>query len=147
MAPDVAQLGLAAVITAIIAVLTFVVTRRWLSLSTDDSCPDPVASAKPARTPITYQIRGVPIGWTEPQLQAYLLEHVEKDSPNVTSLATEIHGSSGTATATFQGEPPEVIALPKPADQTGPTRYLAIDKDFLGVTTLYAPPPVDHLLE
>lgn len=138
MALDVAQVGRVAIVTAIIVVVTFVVTHR--SLSIKSSRQDPATSTKPAAKPLTYRIRGIPVDWDWPRLQSYLSEHASKFSPAVKSFATEIHGGSCTGTATFLGEPPQHI-------QVAQNKYLTLDKDFLGITTLYTPPVDDHELE
>ncbi|KAF7546312.1 hypothetical protein G7Z17_g8529 [Cylindrodendrum hubeiense] len=72
----------------------------------------------------------------------------------IKSLAYETHGQSSTATVTFQNIPlPLVketwsIQLPITTEnQHGRDQYLVLGDDFLGITTLYTPPPNDHKIE
>lgn len=145
MSLDVAQLGLATLIAAIIAVATFAATCRLLSNGSRHR--DQAISTTPTPKSLTYRIRGVPVDWDSPRLLSYLSEHVNNLSPVVKSLAKEIHGGSGTGTATFVGQPRREIALQESVNQTAQSKYLSFDKDFLGITTLYAPPVDDHELE
>ncbi|KAM0412754.1 hypothetical protein ACHAPD_007800 [Fusarium lateritium] len=78
--------------------------------------------------------------------------------PVVRSLATEIHGRSQSVTVTFQNASYYLQAIPagqtrsillprSSENQSIPPGYLALDGDFFGITTLYAPPLDDHKVD
>jgi hypothetical protein len=102
---------------------------------------------------LSFRLRGVPIDWAddEGELQSFL-EKVDATSlPKVKSLAREIDGSSCTATVTFRNVPTQFRhGRPVPSPVEAPAagaRYLTLDDDFHGITTLFAPPPDDHTVE
>ncbi|RCI15173.1 hypothetical protein L249_6880 [Ophiocordyceps polyrhachis-furcata BCC 54312] len=90
---------------------------------------------------LTCRIRGVPVDWDTSQLQGFLEEHVSVAPPVVKSLALEIDGRSRTGTATCPGKYPQRIR------QAKLSIHLSLDQDFLGITTLYAPPLDDHRID
>jgi len=94
----------------------------------------------------THRARGVPIHWDEEQLRNLLAVQCDSADPDIRSLATEIDGRSRTATVDFQDMPASYqIALPDtPSRGSQPIR---LDKDFLGITTLFKPPPQDHKVD
>ncbi|KAL6690585.1 hypothetical protein J3F84DRAFT_398280 [Trichoderma pleuroticola] len=105
----------------------------------------------------TFRVRGVPHDWNRDRLASFLAEHGYA-GPSVQSLATEIHGRSQTATVTFQDVPSQLkerladpakgIGLYIPSsDQHNRPRSLMLDTAFLGITTLYAPPPEEHKVD
>lgn len=105
----------------------------------------------------TFRVRGVPHDWNRDRLTSFLTENGYV-GPVIQSLANEIHGRSQTATATFQSVPNQLqellhdpangIGLYVPSsDQHSRPRSLMLDTAFLGVTTLYTPPPQDHKVE
>ncbi|KAI4862015.1 hypothetical protein F4820DRAFT_39340 [Hypoxylon rubiginosum] len=99
----------------------------------------------------TFRVRGVPHDWDRGSLQSFLAEQDDSANPAVRSLANEIHGRSQTATVSFQGTPRQ-LRIPLPPHPTGPTeptepQVLILDDKFLGVTTLYTPPPEDHKVD
>ncbi|RDA94471.1 hypothetical protein CP533_2296 [Ophiocordyceps camponoti-saundersi (nom. inval.)] len=125
---DVAKVALIAFIT--------VLTYHWLS----------TRSKRPVQVVVTdkhltCRIRGVPIDWDTSKLQCFLEENVGVASPVVKSLALEIDGRSRTGTATCPGEYPQRVR------QAKLSIHLSLDQDFLGITTLYAPPPDDHQID
>ena len=106
----------------------------------------------------TFRIRGVPPSWTPNQLRDCLAEEVAKQDdsarPTVHSLAQEVHGRSSTATVTFsnipcqlQTERPWAVSPPIAPNASGRPPVLVLDKDFLGITTLYCPQAQDHTVE
>ncbi|QYS92890.1 ANK_REP_REGION domain-containing protein [Trichoderma simmonsii] len=105
----------------------------------------------------TFRVRGVPHDWNRDRLGSFLTEN-GYTSPTIQSLATEIHGRSQTATATFQSVPNQLqerladpakgIGLYVPSlDQHSRPRSLMLDTAFLGVTTLHVPPPQEHKVD
>ncbi|KND87194.1 Vegetative incompatibility protein HET-E-1 [Tolypocladium ophioglossoides CBS 100239] len=141
---DITQFGLLAVV-AVVTVVAFAAAHRWLSSASKLTAL--ATSTKSATNHSTCRIRGVPIDWDIPRLQSYLAEHVGAASIDVISLAAEIDGRSLTGTATYSGHHPQQASLELSPDQTGRRQYLTIDHDFLGITTLYAPPRADHELD
>lgn len=99
----------------------------------------------------------MPLGWDDKQLESVLAEQDSTASPTVQSLADELDSKSRTATVIFQNLPsplrmlldgrPWQIPLPADSNQSTRPQSLTLDKDFIGVTTLYAPPPQDHKVE
>jgi hypothetical protein len=102
----------------------------------------------------TFRVVGVPVDWDLEQLGSFLVER-KSSVPTIKSLAQEIDNRSRTATVTFQDLPfspesrqSERILLPKPSDdQLSGDQYLRLNKAFLGITTLYMPPPDAHKIE
>ncbi len=73
-------------------------------------------------------------------------------------LAVEVHGRSQVATASFQnipkplqavqtGHPWRVVLPASSENRSARSQYIVLDGGFLGITTLYAPPPEDHKFE
>jgi hypothetical protein len=95
----------------------------------------------------TYRVRGVPIEWHKDQLQSFLADHHGSHDAVIRSLALEAHGRSKTGTVTFR----DVTQLPKTLrgclQPDVETQTLTLDDGFLGLTTLFAPPPEDHQIE
>ncbi|KAK2608998.1 hypothetical protein QQS21_002478 [Conoideocrella luteorostrata] len=137
------------VVTAFAVIITFVATRHWLTkknklleakvraglgggrLSRSDQPAGLESSAKVAKDYLTCRIRGVPLDWNEDDL-----ENCIGTTAHVKSLATEIDGRSRTGTATFPRDYPTRIPI-----NGSLGKYLTVDQDFLGITTLNAP---DH---
>ncbi|KAH8880966.1 hypothetical protein GQ53DRAFT_799429 [Thozetella sp. PMI_491] len=101
---------------------------------------------------LTFRIRGVPLNWDIHELQTFLAKQYDSASPVVRSLAVEIHGRSCTATVSFCNVPCQLqsgqswrISLPAISNQSAGS--LTLDTGFLGITTLYAPPPQDHEID
>ncbi|RKL27770.1 hypothetical protein BFJ72_g12898 [Fusarium proliferatum] len=106
----------------------------------------------------TFRVRGVPLDWDANRLESFLADQECSTGPVVRSLATEIHDRSQSATVTFQNASyylqaipagqTRSILLPKSSEnQSAPPGYLALDGDFFGITTLYAPPLDDHKVD
>ena len=106
----------------------------------------------------TFRARGVPLEWSGERLRSFFADQPSYDDPTVHSLANEINGHSKTGTVTFHGAPFQLRTLPKgkpwfillPRQDNSHAKrpqYIALDRDFLGISTLYAPPPQDHRVE
>lgn len=134
-------------VAVMLAILAVTITHLLHLRSTRSRVP---TSPKQVTTKsLTCRIRGVPIDWDAPRLQSYLEENGSPVIPNtwtVISLASEVDGTSQTATATLIGEYPRQLRLEASPGQTGPV-VLTLDHYFHGITTLYAPPPETHKLE
>ncbi|KAL6404711.1 hypothetical protein AUP68_11539 [Ilyonectria robusta] len=106
----------------------------------------------PPRDDRSFRIRGVPISWELKDLKSFLEDHQSSAGPNVRSLAREVHGRTKTATVTFRNvlafqtlHKDETWRLWLPAEHQSPRNpYLAVEDGFLGITTLYSPPPEGH---
>ncbi|RFU75120.1 hypothetical protein TARUN_7122 [Trichoderma arundinaceum] len=116
---------------------------------------EPNPNPQPTRVPkggSTFRIRGVPLGWDKNQLQAHLEFHEPASRPVIKSLANEIDGQFRTATVNFESPPtvektskPWYISLPESENDGAISNLpLRLDGDFLGITTLFAPPVEDH---
>lgn len=116
---------------------------------------DRSAPRNPPRDDRSFRIRGVPISWELKDLKSFLEDHQSSAGPNVRSLAREVHGRTKTATVTFRNVLPfqtlhkdEIWRLWLPAEHQSPRNpYLAVEDGFLGITTLYSPPPEGHEVE
>lgn len=100
---------------------------------------------------ISFRIRGVPTDWSREQLQNFLKSQENGSDVSIKSLATEAGEQYQSATITFPIVPSRLqkyphwdIVVPETFN-AGATRekHLNIDKDFYGLTTLFAPPPRD----
>ena len=117
--------------------------------------PRPADDHQPPKTAPTFCVRGVPLDWKSDDLRSLLARKHDSAAPDVRSLAVEVHGRSQTATVSFRNVPHELqmlrvgqpweIPLPAMSDNRSP--IITLDRDFLGVATLYAPPPQDHKVE
>lgn len=121
-----------------------------------DNSPPPTPETRSLpRDDRSFRIRGVPISWELKDLKSFLEGHQSSAGPNIGSLAREVHGRTKTATVTF----PNVLSfqtlhldetwrLSLPAEDRSPRNpYLVLEDGFLGITTLYSPPPEDHKVE
>ncbi|CAM1505177.1 Fc.00g108140.m01.CDS01 [Cosmosporella sp. VM-42] len=109
-------------------------------------------------TGFTYRVRGVPLDWDMEQLQSFFAGQLSSDGPMIKSLAGEINGRSQTATITFNNLPSQLqtrsanqnwnIELPKESEvRSRRSRYITLDRGFLGITTLFTPMPEDHRVD
>lgn len=117
-----------------------------------DSNHEPEGSKNPA-TPITYRIAGIPVDWDIARLQEFLRDINPAAPPVVNSLAKEAVAGWSTATVSFDAATTG-IKLPRSGESTSVSLPLAVgraratlDRDFLGMTTLFAPAPKDHEVE
>jgi hypothetical protein len=108
----------------------------------------------------TYRITGIPLEWDSQRLQTWLAEKMglsaHDSAVDVMSLATEVSNRFKTATVTFEQSDniqnattlQESIDIRLPQEETsGRPKYITIDKRFLGITTLFSPPPEDHKID
>ncbi|CAG9997203.1 unnamed protein product [Clonostachys byssicola] len=117
-----------------------------------DGKPDTSNATQRSDRGKTFRIRAVPISWDSNRLASFLRDSTDDTHPTVLSLAPEIHGRTQTATATFLRVPPlprgaKAWRIPLPAGdqlQNKRQKSIELDGDFLGVTTLYQPPPHEH---
>lgn len=112
----------------------------------------PQLERPPATKPkkeLTFRVRGVPNDWDGDKLESFLIERDSPARPVVKSLAKEFHGRSQTATVSFRNtfQLPLRISLPTPYGQFGELQKLTLDHDFLGITSLFAPPHQNHNIE
>ncbi len=115
-----------------------------------------VANPSPLKGEWTFRARGVPLDWDKDHLRSFLSGQDDSAGPIIRSLAVEVDGRRCTATVTFQNIPRRLqtpqarrgwqISLPTPSDQSN-RPCLTLDDDFIGITTLFAPPPQDHKVE
>ncbi|KAK7419112.1 hypothetical protein QQZ08_010982 [Neonectria magnoliae] len=152
--PDAGQFSL----LAIVAIFTLLTCRWILGGCAPQASKSSLSDSEPRKDGRTFCVRGVPLGWDEERLQSFLVNYESSADPIVKSLADEIHGRSRTATVTFQNIPLPLqalrtgqawsIVLPKPSeDHSTRSQYLALDDGFLGITTLYTPPPDSHRVD
>ncbi|RYP57748.1 hypothetical protein DL769_009308 [Monosporascus sp. CRB-8-3] len=133
--------------------------HRWLFSRLIPSSPKPVCSTRvpalTAKDARTFRVRGVPLGWDADRLRSFLENQDDLGGAAVESLTLEIHGRSSSGTVTFRDVPAALKAL-RPektwdlAPQSGPgarSECLSLDADFLGMTTLFAPPEEDHRVD
>lgn len=98
----------------------------------------------------------MPLGWGRERLQAFLTSHENlADVVFVASLAREANAESQSATVTFEnvnlsrwpGGTYECLLPHEDSDSALFDQSLSIEKDFIGLTTLYEPPSRDHKIE
>ncbi|KAK1962871.1 hypothetical protein LY78DRAFT_642439 [Colletotrichum sublineola] len=94
-----------------------------------------------------YRIRCVPLVWDKDDLQSFLAAHDGCHDPAVKSLAIEAHQRYQTGTVTFRDgtDPPKTLQGTLRPDEGNQT--LILDDNFLGLTTLFTPPPEDHTID
>jgi hypothetical protein len=150
------QISLLATITIFTVLIWCWVHGRLARLKPEDAHMNKETSAC-KQTPKdcdTFRVVGAPVDWDTKQLGSFLADR-KSSIPIVKSLAQEIHNRSQTATVTFkdlllspESRQSERILLPKPSnDQLTGDQYLILDKAFLGITTLYTPPPDAYKIE
>ncbi|KAM0664634.1 hypothetical protein ACQRIU_006492 [Beauveria bassiana] len=88
----------------------------------------------------TFRITGVPNGWDKEELRSFMGNYFQDVS--IQSLAPRIDGGSGQATAILGDQVRD--ANPSGTSTIG---GLTWDTDFVGMTTLFAPPQDDHKLD
>uniref|UniRef100_A0A8H7NHE4 ORC1/DEAH AAA+ ATPase domain-containing protein n=1 Tax=Bionectria ochroleuca TaxID=29856 RepID=A0A8H7NHE4_BIOOC len=89
----------------------------------------------------TVRVVGVPVDWDLKRLRSFLADQTSS-IPIIKSLAQEIDNRSQTATVIVQ----DLLLFPENDQLTG-DQYLILDKAFLGITTLYTPPPDAHKID
>lgn len=101
----------------------------------------------------TFRIRGVPLAWDLKQLQGFLQTFTGDTKPRVSSLALEVNKRSQTATVTFMKASQQLqdrkiwhILVSSDLDQIEDDS-IHLDDGFAGITTLYRPPPDEHIIE
>ncbi|PQK14249.1 hypothetical protein BB8028_0004g11790 [Beauveria bassiana] len=88
----------------------------------------------------TFRITGVPNGWDKEKLKSFMGNYFQDVS--IQSLAPRIDGGSGQATAILGDQ----VGNANPSG-TSTIGGLTWDTDFVGMTTLFAPPQDDHKLD
>ncbi|EJP65979.1 nacht and ankyrin domain containing protein [Beauveria bassiana ARSEF 2860] len=88
----------------------------------------------------TFRITGVPNGWDKEKLRSFMGNYFQDVS--IQSLAPRIDGGSGQATAILGDQ----VGNANPSG-TSTIGGLTWDTDFVGMTTLFAPPQDDHKLD
>ncbi|KAM3472184.1 hypothetical protein MY8738_008980 [Beauveria namnaoensis] len=88
----------------------------------------------------TFRITGDPNGWDKEKLRSFMGNYFQDVS--IQSLAPRIDGGSGQATAILGDQVRD--ANPSGTSTIG---GLTWDTDFVGMTTLFAPPQDDHKLD
>ncbi|KAL7793636.1 hypothetical protein V8C37DRAFT_103220 [Trichoderma ceciliae] len=103
----------------------------------------------------TFRVSGVPVDWNQERLQSFLTNQTGTTDAIVKSLAREANSDCQTATVMFENTPLQLekgpswhIQLPEASGTRSVNeQYINVEKDFLGITTLYAPPPRDHKID
>ncbi|KAF1735962.1 hypothetical protein CRV24_004896 [Beauveria bassiana] len=88
----------------------------------------------------TFRVTGVPNGWDKEKLRSFMGNYFQ--DVFIQSLAPRIDGGSGQATAILGDQ----VGNANPSG-TSTIGGLTWDTDFVGMTTLFAPPQDDHKLE
>lgn len=145
LGPLINAIGSAHIITSIL-VAAVTIYCGYLSCWFRKKPAHPSIHVPTRRTRLTFRVRGVPLDWEESRLQSFLapLDDSFDFGMTIGSLATEIHGRSLTATVAFQAGGSREPALP---DLSQSELQIALDYNFLGITTLYAPSEDHHKVE
>ncbi|KAH8711530.1 putative ankyrin repeat protein [Beauveria bassiana] len=88
----------------------------------------------------TFRVTGVPNGWDKEKLRSFMGNYFQ--DVFIQSLAPRIDGGSGQATAILGDQ----VGNANPSG-TSTIGGLTWDTDFVGMTTLFAPPQDDHKLD
>ncbi|PTB68134.1 hypothetical protein BBK36DRAFT_1114998 [Trichoderma citrinoviride] len=142
---------------ALITTLLTIVTYHFVLQRLTPSTVKPKGAQKSSVVHnLTYRVMGVPIDWDRERLRLFLTAETNLESLSIKSLAREANTDFQTATATLGDAPSHLrniqswqIRIPKApnAQPFGEQQWLVVERDFLGITTLYAPPPDDHKVD
>lgn len=129
-----------------VAILSILVRGCWLGRRPPQVSGPVRIEQKPAKYDKTFRVRGVPREWDPARLRSFLEEH--DLHLTVKSLAPEIHGRWSSGTVACQ-DAPAVLSMPLNLTNSPGARrqVLTLDDDFVGMTTLFAPPDEDHRIE
>lgn len=135
-----------AILTGLLAIVTLL--AFWLRHTIPFLHRLATKTASKARPDTVYRLRGVPGNWDEHDLQTSLNDQFEGSNFTVGSLSIEHHERSKTATVNC----PKGTALPQSLSlRNKASEDMAVivkaDTNFHGITTLYAPPPEEHMIE
>ncbi|KAL7811186.1 hypothetical protein V8C44DRAFT_330904 [Trichoderma aethiopicum] len=142
-------------ILVFVAILT-IATCHLVSERLTRSTVKPKETEEPTVAPnLTFRVSGVPIDWDRERLRVSLTAETNIKDVSIKSLAHEANTDFQTATATLGNAPSTLrnvqnwqIRIPEtPNAQTAGPQWLVVERDFLGITTLYAPPPDDHKID
>lgn len=106
--------------------------------------------------PKTYRVRGVPIYWDENCLRTFIVSCEAGCGPSIESLEPEVNVQTLTGTVTFKSPPAALLEgdkkwelkVPKEeAESSTRRRWIEVEGDFIGLTTLFAPNPENHKVE
>ncbi|OPB40304.1 hypothetical protein A0O28_0003830 [Trichoderma guizhouense] len=104
----------------------------------------------------TYRVSGVPLDWDDDKLRTFLMRMELAEVMTIDSIAKEANIESKTATVTLansnlQHSPGKshqfYLSEEYHNDILNLDRSLSVENDFIGLTTLYAPPPRDHKID
>ncbi|PTB73368.1 hypothetical protein M440DRAFT_1339450 [Trichoderma longibrachiatum ATCC 18648] len=134
------------------------VTYYWVLRRLTRANVQPDRTKRPDTSPnvrTTFRVSGVPIDWGPEQLRSFLSSKTSTTDVVVESLAHEAGVDLQTATVSLGTIPLQLqsgrtwqIQLPQELEgQVCGEQCLAIETDFHGITTLYAPPPEDHRID
>lgn len=105
---------------------------------------DPISKRITAReSSTTYRVRGIPLDWDLARLQA------EIDQPGRAFAADNVIGTAKSLVPTIGGKENEatVVFLGQRRSSLPRIGGFMVDKDFYGLTTLFAPASEDHKIE
>ncbi|KAL1851077.1 hypothetical protein VTK73DRAFT_9546 [Phialemonium thermophilum] len=101
----------------------------------------------------TFRVQGVPHEWDEDRLQLFLADKYGSSAPSVQSLARDVGGPCQTATVSFRHVPPPLQGgfdeafLDRCSDKPNRWSSVELEDAFLGLTSLYTPPPQHHKVD
>ncbi|KAL7896425.1 hypothetical protein HDV63DRAFT_401235 [Trichoderma sp. SZMC 28014] len=132
-----------------------IMTLQLPLITSSEAAASESTNKAPQSDAISFRVRGVPTDWGREQLQSFLNSQENGMDVSIKSLAIEAGEQYQSATITFQDLPLRLQKYPQwdivvPETFTAMAageQYLSIDKDFYGLTTLFAPPPRDHKIE
>lgn len=144
---------LAITTTCFLVVVTgYYVLRRRASI-TEPKRPEKQIGFKETST---YRVSGVPLDWDHEKLKTFLIRMELAEVMTIDSIAHEANIESNTATVTLtnsyvQHQPSRShqfsLSEEYCNDILSLDRSLLVEKDFIGLTTLYEPPPRDHKID
>ncbi|KAL7936536.1 hypothetical protein V8C35DRAFT_295770 [Trichoderma chlorosporum] len=137
--------------TCILTIATYYWASRRHTLRVKSQ---PLEASNRPQEPKTYRVNGIPLDWDREKLRSFLMhsEHLA-DTVVVESLAHEANLETKTATVTLTNSSLQhssgrsrQILIPQEMDVLF-NRHLSIEKEFLGMTTLYEPLSKDHKID
>ncbi|KAL7913986.1 hypothetical protein GGI35DRAFT_475827 [Trichoderma velutinum] len=131
-----------------------VVTIYWVSRRRTSSAES--QRLEKILTPTTYRVSGVPLDWDRDKLWSFLKRSIRADVMVIESLAPEANIESQTATVTITGSylphwPGITRQYSLLEEYSNESQYfdrsLSVEREFIGLTTLYEPPARDHKID
>lgn len=144
---------LAITTTCVLTIVTGYCVLRRRALITNSKRPEKQIRS---RDTSTYRVSGVPLDWDREKLRTFLKRRELAEVITIDSIAREANIESQTATVTLTNSYMQqwpgksrqfTLSEEHYNDFLNLNRSVSVEKDFIGLTTLYEPPARDHKIE